>query len=61
MLGVLLQPGSGRLYVGLPGYGSFLIAHGQSRELRVSARAKIQEMPVVPDPATSNSVHGRDC
>ena len=47
MLGVLLQPGSGRLYVGLPGYGSFLIAHGQSRELRVSARAKIQEMPVV--------------
>ena len=47
MLGVLLQPGSGRLYVGLPGYGSFLIAHGQSRELKVSARTKIQEMPVV--------------
>ncbi len=46
-LGVLLQPGSGRLYVGVPGYGSFLIAHGQSRGLRVSARSKIQEMPVV--------------
>ena len=47
MLGVLMQPGSGRLYVGLPVYGSFLIAHGQSRELRVSASSKILEMLVV--------------
>ncbi len=45
-LGVLVQPGSGRLYVGLPGYGSFLVEHGQISALRVSARARFQEMSV---------------
>ena len=46
-LGVLLQPGSGRLYVGLPGYGSFRVEHGQTAELKVSERVQVHTMPVV--------------
>ncbi len=45
-LGVLLQPGSGRLYVGLPGYGAFRVEHGHTTALEVSARFRFPEMPV---------------
>lgn len=46
-LGVILQPGSGRLYIGLPGYGSFACRHGQVRQLNVSSRRELSEMAVV--------------
>lgn len=46
-LGVLLQPGSGRMYIGVPGTGSYRVAHGTIAELKVSERTRMQEMPVV--------------
>lgn len=45
-LGILLQPGSGRLYIGVPGHGSYRVAHGNITELKVSERTRIQEMRV---------------
>ncbi len=45
-LGVLLQPGSNRTYVGLPGYGSFRVEHGQATKLGVSPRVRVRDMPV---------------
>lgn len=43
-LGVILQPGTGLLYMGIPGWNAFMESRGQHHALQVSTRAELGRM-----------------